>query len=299
MTYLSKTGDSPVSLSFEFFPPQSTDATLQLWRSVERLAPLAPKYVSVTYGAGGTTRARTQAAIRTIQDRARLSVAGHLTCVGASRDETMAVARSYRDLGLRRIVALRGDPPKGTDRFQPHSQGFSGSVELVTAVAEAGFDVTVSAYPETHPEAASPEADIAILKRKIAAGADQAITQFFFEADHYLRFRDRAAAAGITAPIIPGILPIENFERMSRFAIRCGASVPDWMHRAFANARTEDDQTLLATAIATEMCDHLINAGCEHLHFYTLNKPDLTYSIARALGCETVPMAMAAQGGAG
>ncbi|MEM7614730.1 MAG: methylenetetrahydrofolate reductase [NAD(P)H] [Pseudomonadota bacterium] len=297
MNSFGKTGSSPVTLSFEFFPPQSTEATLQLWRSVERLAPLGPRFVSVTYGAGGTTRARTSAAIRTIQDRARLSVAGHLTCVGATRGETMEVARSYRAMGVTRIVALRGDAPKGAERFEPHPDGFTGSEELVEALAADGFDITVSAYPETHPEAASPEADIAILGRKIAAGADRAITQFFFEVEHFLRYRDRVAAAGITAPIIPGILPIENFARMARFAKACGTSVPAWMETAFANTQTEEETTLLATAIATELCDQLIEAGCEHLHFYTLNKPDLTYNIARALGCETSPVAVAAQGG--
>ncbi|MEO1314387.1 MAG: methylenetetrahydrofolate reductase [NAD(P)H], partial [Pseudomonadota bacterium] len=271
MNSFGKTGELPVTLSFEFFPPQSTEATLQLWRSVERLAPLGPRFVSVTYGAGGTTRARTSAAIRTIQDRARLSVAGHLTCVGATRAETMEVARSYRAMGVTRIVALRGDAPKGAERFEPHPDGFTGSEELVEALAADGFDITVSAYPETHPEAASPEADIAILGRKIAAGADRAITQFFFEVEHFLRYRDRVAAAGITAPIIPGILPIENFARMARFAKACGTSVPAWMETAFANTQTEEETTLLATAIATELCDQLIEAGCEHLHFYTLN----------------------------
>ena len=290
-------GDTSVSLSFEFFPPQSTEATLQLWRSVERLAPLGPKFVSVTYGAGGTTRARTKAAIRTIQDRARLPVAGHLTCVGATQAETMEVAQAYRAIGVRRIVALRGDPPKGSGAFVPHPGGFDRSEDLVAALVEEGFGVTVSAYPETHPEAVSPEADIEALGRKVAVGADRAITQFFFDAEHFLRYRDRVAAAGIDVDIVPGILPIENFERMARFAKACGTSVPDWMASAFGNAQTEEERGLLATAIATEMCDQLIAAGCAHLHFYTLNKPDLTYNIARALGCAPAPFAMAAQGG--
>ncbi len=302
MTDLSETGapgpnSSPVSLSFEFFPPQSTEATLQLWRSVERLAPLGPRFVSVTYGAGGTTRTRTKAAIRTIQDRARLTVAGHLTCVGATRAETLAMAREYRGMGVKRIVALRGDPPKGSGGFVAHPDGFTGSEELVVALVDEGFDVTVSAYPETHPEATSPQADIEMLRRKVAAGANRAITQFFFEAEHFLRYRDRVAAAGIDVEIIPGILPIENFARMSRFARACGTDVPRWMESAFGNAQTEEEHSLLATAIATEMCDQLIQAGCDHLHFYTLNKPDLTYNVARALGCAPAPFAMAAQGG--
>ncbi|MEM8789952.1 MAG: methylenetetrahydrofolate reductase, partial [Pseudomonadota bacterium] len=195
-------GDCPATVSFEFFPPQSTEATLQLWRSVERLAPLGPRFVSVTYGAGGTTRARTMAAIQTILDRARLPVAGHLTCVGASREETLAVARSYRALGVTRIVALRGDPPKGSDRFEPHPQGFARAAELVAALAAEGFDVTVAAYPETHPEAVSPADDLDNLRRKADAGAKRAITQFFFDHEHFLRLRDRAAAAGIAIPLI-------------------------------------------------------------------------------------------------
>ena len=289
---------SPVSLSFEFFPPQSTEATLQLWRSVERLAPLAPRFVSVTYGAGGTTRKRTKAAIRTIQDRARLPVAGHLTCVGASRAETLAVAQEYRAMGVKRIVALRGDPPKGEGAFVPHPDGFASSIELVEALARDGFDVTVGCYPETHPEASDSGADIAYLKRKFDAGATRAITQFFFEAETFLRFRDRAVKAGIDAEIIPGILPIENFTKMARFAKSCGTSIPDWLLGAFENAEDEAQETLLAIAIATELSDTLMREGARHLHFYTLNKPDLTYDIARALGCAPARFAMATADGA-
>ena len=295
---LIRGSESPVSLSFEFFPPQSTEATLQLWRGVERLAPLAPRFVSVTYGAGGTTRKRTKAAIRTIQDRARLPVAGHLTCVGASRAETLEVAQDYRAMGVSRIVALRGDPPKGADGFVPHAQGFQSSIELVEALATDGFDVTVGAYPETHPEAASWDADIAHLKRKFDAGANRAITQFFFEAETFLRFRDRAEKAGIKQEIIPGILPIENFTKMARFAKACGTSSPDWLLGACKNAEDEAQETLLATAIATELSDTLMREGAGHLHFYTLNKPDLTYNIARAIGCEPVRFGMAAADGA-
>jgi len=272
--------------------------TLQLWRSVERLAPLGPKFVSVTYGAGGTTRARTQAAIKTIQDRARLAVAGHLTCVDASRGETMEVARSYRAMGVKQIVALRGDPPKGADRFVPHPDGFARADELVRALADEGFDVTVAAYPEVHPEATSPQGDLDNLKRKLDAGATTAITQFFFEAERFLRFRDQAAAAGITAPIIPGILPIENFEKMRSFALACQTSVPAWMDNAFANAQTDEEKMLLATVVATELGDQLKTEGCAHLHFYTLNKPHLTYNVARALGVEPARFAMATSTGA-
>ena len=289
MKRMSSTGRT---LSFEFFPPQSTAATLRLWRSVERLAPLGPKFVSVTYGAGGTTRDRTRAAIRTIQDRARLNVAGHLTCVGASRDETLEVAREYRRIGVRKIVALRGDPPKGAGRFVAHPDGYRSAAELVAGLSADGFtDIAVGAYPE------APAADIENLKAKVGAGATSAITQFFFEIEDFLRFRDKAAAAGVTVPILPGILPIEDYSKMVRFAAGCGTRIPQWLHDGFGKADTEESATLFATAIATEMCDALTAEGVEHLHFYTLNKPDLTFNIARALGFEAMPLAMA-EGGA-
>lgn len=280
------------SLSFEFFPPHNTDATLRLWRSVERLAPLGPKYVSVTYGAGGTTRDRTVSAIKTIQSRARLNVAGHLTCVGASKDETLEVARDYARMGVKRIVALRGDAPKGQTKFVPHPDGFANTSELVACLRDvADFDVVVAAYPEKHPEATDMAADIDNLKRKIDAGASSAITQFFFENETFLRFRDACAKAGIIAPIIPGILPIENFAKTVSFSGKCQTNVPDWMHHAFRNAG--DDTDILATAICSEQCDDLIAEGVENLHFYTLNNPDLTYDICRALGFETVALAAA------
>lgn len=285
------------SLSFEFFPPHSTEATLRLWRSVERLAPLGPRFVSVTYGAGGATRDRTLAAIATIRDRARLPIAGHLTCIDATRDDTLAVARDYLRRGVRRIVALRGDPPKGQSGFVPHPDGFSGAADLVAGLRALGdFEIIVAAYPEKHPEAATMKDDIDNLKRKIGAGATSAITQFFFDSTAFLRFRDACAGAGISAPIIPGILPIENFPRLTGFAERCGAHVPNWMHASFANADTIDAQDLLATAIATEICDDLMSEGVEHLHFYTLNKPDLTYDICRAIGVETLSPALAGVG---
>ena len=273
------------SLSFEFFPPHSTEANLRLWRSVERLAPLAPKFVSVTYGAGGATRERTMSAIATIKDRARLNIAGHLTCVGASKAETLGVAKAYAKMGVNRIVALRGDPPKGESHFTPHPEGFASAAELVQGLKEAGdFDISVAAYPEKHPEAVSLQADIENLKRKVDAGASQAITQFFFEKDDFLRFRDEAVKAGVNVPIIPGILPIENFAKMTRFAKMCAATVPAWMHKAFENATTQEETEILSTALATEMCDDLMNEGVRHLHFYTLNNPDLTYNICRGLG---------------
>jgi methylenetetrahydrofolate reductase (NADPH) len=287
------------SLSFEFFPPHSPEASLRLWRSVERLAPLAPDFVSVTYGAGGTTRDRTNAAIQTILDRARVNVAGHLTCVGATRAETLAVARGYSRMGVRRIVALRGDPPKGAERFTPHPEGFRSAAELVAGLRESGdYQIYVAAYPEKHPEAASLAADIDNLKRKLDAGATAAITQFFFETEDFLRFRDACAGLGITAPIYPGILPVENFGKMLNFAARCQASVPGWMHKAFARAETPEDAYQLSVAIACDQCDALIDEGVEHLHVYTLNSPDLTFDVCRTLGYVAAPLAAAEGAGA-
>ena len=282
-------------LSFEFFPPHTPEGALRLWRSVERLAPLAPSFVSVTFGAGGTTRDRTNAAIRTIVDRARLNVAGHLTCVGASREETLDVARAYARMGVRRIVALRGDPPKGAIRFEPHPDGFASAAELVAGLRAIGdFDIAVAAYPEVHPEAESPAADIDNLKRKLDAGASGAITQFFFDNEVFLRFRDACAKAGIAAPVRPGILPVENFAKMVNFAARCRASVPEWMHKAFANAATEEEAYVLSVSIAAEQCDELVDEGAEHLHVYTLNNPDLSFDVCRALGYVAAPLAAAA-----
>lgn len=281
------------SLSFEFFPPHNAEAGARLWRSVERLAPLGPKYVSVTYGAGGSTRERTFSAIKTIQDKANLSVAGHLTVVGASKDETLDVVRKYAAQGVRRIVALRGDAPKGEDKFTAHPNGFNNAAELVAGIRDVGnFDISVAAYPEKHPDATDMKADIENLKRKIDAGANSAITQFFFDNEDFLRYRDAAADAGINAPIIPGILPVENFTKMLRFANMCQAKVPEWMHQAFRNAG--DDAEVLATAICAEQCDDLQAEGVDHLHFYTLNNPDLVYNICRALGFEAVGVDLAA-----
>jgi len=287
------------SLSFEFFPPHSPEASLRLWRSVERLAPLAPQFVSVTYGAGGTTRDRTNAAIQTILGRARLNVAGHLTCVGASREETLEVARGYGRMGVRRIVALRGDPPKGESQFKAHPDGFGSGAELVAGLREAGgFEISVAAYPEKHPEAASLKADVDNLKRKLDAGASNAITQFFFDNEDFLRFRDSCAAAGITAPIHPGILPVENFAKMVNFAARCQARVPDWMHKAYASADTPEAAYLLSVAIACDQCDGLVSEGVEHLHIYTLNNPDLTFDVCHTLGYAAAPLSVAEGSGA-
>ena len=282
-------------ISFEFFPPRTPRASMSLWESVQRLAPLDPEFVSVTYGAGGTTRDRTMAALLAIRDCARLNVAGHLTCIGATRDEVIKVARGYAKLGCRRIVALRGDPPVGQDRFEPHPDGFSGSVELVDALARLGqFRIWVAAYPEGHPEATSLKADIDHLKRKLDAGACGAITQLFFENETFYRFRDACAAAGIDAPIVPGILPIEDFDKTVRFADSCGTTIPDWMFKAYDNARDDESHDLLSTAIATEQCDELLSEGVERLHFYTLNKSELVFQVCRALGVEPAQARIAA-----
>ncbi len=276
---------TPPRLSFEFFPPQSLDASFRLWDTVQTLAPLDPEFVSVTYGAGGTTRDLTHDAVATIHKHYGLNVAAHLTCVEATREETLAIAESYAEAGVREIVALRGDPPKGHTGFTPHPDGFADSCELISALAETGkFHIRVGAYPDPHPEAANETADVEWLKRKIDAGADSAITQFFFEAETFFRFRDACAAAGIEAPIIPGILPIENWTGVQKFAKRCGAYVPDWLVEAFETAIRDDRHDLLAIAVCTELCSELIEGGVEDLHFYTLNKPHLTREVAHALG---------------
>ena len=273
------------SVSFEFFPPHSLSGSFRLWDCVNMLAPLNPAFVSVTYGAGGSTRERTHEAVATLHDHTGLTVAAHLTCVNATRAETLAIAESYRQSGVTEIVALRGDAPNGLDSFTPSDDGFASSVELIEALADTGhFTLRVAAYPETHPEAASQQADIDHLKRKLDAGATSAITQFFFEADTFLRFRDACAAAGITAPILPGILPVESWAGTQKFAARCGTSIPATLAQAFENAERDGTHDLLATAVSTEICDDLLSEGVEHLHFYTLNKPNLTYDICRALG---------------
>ena len=273
------------AVSFEFFPPQTLEASFRLWDTVQVLAPLAPRFVSVTYGAGGTTRDLTRDAVATLHKSSGLNVAAHLTCVNASRAETLAIADSFAAAGVTEIVALRGDPPKGAGSFTPHPDGFANSCELIAALAETGrFKIRVGAYPDRHPEAASAQADIDWLKRKIDAGASEAITQFFFEADTFFRFRDACAKAGIDAPIIPGILPIENWNGARRFAERCGTAIPAWLAEAFETAQRDGREDLLATAICTELCSDLIEGGVDALHFYTLNRPELTRDVCHALG---------------
>lgn len=273
-------------LSFEFFPPKDLPGSFRLWQAVHELAPLRPEFVSVTYGAGGTTRDLTHDAVKTIGAQCGLNVAAHLTCVDASREETLEIAESYAAAGVTEIVALRGDPPKGDTRFSPRPDGFADSVELISALAETGkFHLRVGAYPDPHPEASGPGADVEWLKRKIDAGANSAITQFFFEAETFFRFRDACVAAGIDAPIIPGILPIENWAGTQRFAKRCGTKVPAWVSEAFETAIRDDRHDLLALTMCSDLCSELLEGGVEDLHFYTLNKPQLTREVAHALGC--------------
>lgn len=271
-------------ISFEFFPPKSLQASFRLWDCVNTLAPLAPEWVSVTYGAGGTTRELTREAVGTLGKQFDLRVAGHLTCIDASREETLEIARGFRKAGVEDIVALRGDPPKGTNGFVAHPDGFKTSVELVSALADEGFTVRVGAYPDKHPEAADSQADIDWLRAKIDAGASEAITQFFFDAETFLRFRDRCVKAGITAPIVPGLLPVENWKNTAKFADSCGAIIPDDLRAAFDVAERDGRADLFAIAQAAELADTLVIEGCGHLHFYTLNRPELTRDVCTALG---------------
>ena len=273
-------------VSFEFFPPQTEKSETTLWNTVERLAPLQPRFVSVTYGADGSTRDRTHRIVSRINQETSLTGAPHLTCVEATSGEVDEIAQGYWDEGVRHIVALRGDPPQGQEAYSPHPGGYQYAVDLVQGLRNVGdFEISVAAYPEVHPEAESPIADLDNLKRKLDAGANRAITQFFFDADVYLRFRDLATAAGITAPIVPGILPISNFASLQRFAAACGANVPDWLHEKFAGL-DEDPETrqMISANIAIELCETLQKEGVNEFHFYTLNRAELTFAICHALG---------------
>ena len=276
---------SKPEISFEFFPPKTLEASFRLWDTVQTLAPLDPRFVSVTYGAGGTTRELTRDAVSTLHKSSGLNVAAHLTCVDASRQETLEIADTFARAGVQDIVALRGDPPKGQDKFVPHPEGFASSVELIEALAETEmFSIRVGAYPDKHPEAADLAADVDWLKAKLDAGADEALTQFFFEAETFFRFRDACTKAGIDKPIVPGILPIENWAGARNFAKRCGTHIPVWVEQAFEKAVRDGREDLLATAICTELCSDLIEGGVDKLHFYTLNRPELTRDVCFALG---------------
>jgi len=273
-------------VSFEFFPPKTAPMEDSLWAAIRRLACLAPRFVSVTYGAGGTTRERTHETVCRIQGETHLTAAAHLTCVGATRAEVDDVARRYWDSGIRHVVALRGDPPEGTAHYEPHPGGYPFAADLVAGLRRvADFEISVAAYPETHPEAKSPAADLDNLKRKVDAGATRAITQFFFDVDTYFRFLDRTQAAGIRVPIVPGILPVTNFRQIQGFAGRCGASVPASLGAAFDGLDDDlDTRRLIGAAIAADQCRRLQAAGVDEFHFYTLNRADLTYAVCLLLG---------------
>lgn len=270
-------------VSFEFFPPGSEKMERSLWAAIERLAPLAPSFVSVTYGAGGSTRKRTHNTVKRILTETELVPAAHLTCIDAPRREVNEVARAYYELGVRHIVALRGDEPAG---YQPQRDGYDYATDLVIGLKKiADFEISVAAYPETHPRAASPQADLDNLKRKIDAGASSAITQFFFDTDIFLRFAERAAAAGITVPLTPGILPVSNCAKVIAFSKKCGTAIPKWMTKLFEGL-DEDPSTrqLVAATIAAEQCRRLQRVGVHNFHFYTLNRADLTFAICHILG---------------
>ena len=278
-----------IAVSFEFFPPKTAAAEQSLWRTVLALAPLAPAFVSVTYGAGGSTRERTHTTVTRIARDTPLVSAAHLTCVEATRGEVDTVARQYWDAGIRHLVALRGDPPDGVDRYRPTPGGYAYASDLVAGLRRvADFEISVAAYPEVHPDAPSRAFDLDNLKRKIDAGANRAITQFFFDNAVFLRFRDAVAAAGIEAPLVPGIMPVTNFAGIRRFAENCGAAIPHWLAEAFDGLDDDADRRQqVATDIASRQCLELVQEGVRAFHFYTLNRAEVTTAICRRLGVAT------------
>ena len=275
-----------IQVSFEFFPPKTEKMEQTLWESIKTLEPLHPRFVSVTYGAGGSTRERTHATVERILKETKLTPAAHLTCVAASRDEIDAIARDYWELGVRNIVALRGDPPEPGAKYQPHPQGYQNAADLVAGLKKiAPFDISIAAYPECHPDSPSVSADLDNLRRKVDAGADRAITQFFFSPDCFLRFQDAVAAAGMDIEVVPGILPVSNVATTRRFAQTCGATIPQWLDELFEGL---DDlpaaRQLIAATVAAELCGQLYAGGVRHFHFYTLNRAELSYAICHLLG---------------
>jgi methylenetetrahydrofolate reductase (NADPH) len=286
-----------IRVSFEFFPPKTDEMEKSLWEAIARLAPLAPSFVSVTYGAGGSTRERTHATVKRIIAETALAPAAHLTCVAASRAEVDAVIQSYVAAGVRHIVALRGDPVGGLgERYAPHPSGYRNAADLVAGIKRhAGIEVSVSAYPEKHPDSASVDADIDMLAAKVDAGASRAITQFFFDSEHYFRYLDRVRARGILIPIVPGILPVQNFKQMRAFAERCGTSVPGWLADRFAGLDADAaTRKLIAAAVAAEQVLDLVDRGVTDFHFYTMNRADLVYAICHLLGVRAQPVEQAA-----
>jgi methylenetetrahydrofolate reductase (NADPH) len=275
-----------IQVSFEFFPPKTEKMEETLWESVKTLEPLAPRFVSVTYGAGGSTRERTHATVARIVRETSIPAAAHLTCVNATRDEVNAIARSYWDVGVRHIVAIRGDPPEQGTRFAPHPGGYANAAELVAGLKQvAPFEISVAAFPECHPDSPNVAADLDNLRRKVDAGANRATTQFFFDPECFFRFQDQVAAAGINIEILPGIMPVTNFTAINRMAALNGTSVPGWVGRMFEGL---DDlpaaRQLIAATVAAELCGQLYAGGVRHFHFYTLNRAELSYAICHLLG---------------
>ncbi|CTQ51555.1 5,10-methylenetetrahydrofolate reductase [Roseibium album] len=278
---------TPITASFEFFPPKSEKMADTLWNTVQRLAPLNPSFVSVTYGAGGSTRERTHKTVERILKETDLAPAAHLTCVGASQDEIDGIVKDYWDLGVRSLVALRGDPLEGIGtRYSPHNNGYPYASDLVAGIKKiANFDISVSGYPEKHPESSSWQSEIDNLKRKVDAGADRIITQYFFDNDMFDAYLDRIAAAGINIPVIPGIVPIHNFEQTMVFSAKCGTSIPQWLARRFTGLSNDPEtRKLVGVAIACEQVMDLVDRGITDFHFYTMNRADLTYAICHMLG---------------
>lgn len=281
------------AVSFEFFPPSTPQLQQKLWQAFERLAPLAPRFVSVTYGAGGSTRERTHETVVAIEQKLGLRPAAHLTCVGSDKAEIESIAHRYWQAGIRHIVALRGDPPEGEGKFQAHPRGYTCAAELVTGLKKvADFEISVAAHPETHPDAVSPQADLENLKRKQDAGAARGITQFFFDVDVFLRFRDQATKTGVNMPLVPGILPVTNFNQVKKFAARCGASVPASLAHHFEGLDDDPETRMLVAAhVAGEQCRRLVSEGVHEFHFYTLNRAELTRAICHLLGIRAAPVA--------
>ena len=276
-----------LEVSFEFFPPKTEAMEKTLWDAVARLAPLGPSFFSVTYGAGGSTRQRTHDTVVHLKERTGVDPAAHLTCVGATRDEIDEVARAYWDAGIRHVVALRGDPPSGMGgKYSPHPGGYANAADLVAGLKKIGdFQISVAGYPEKHPDSADAASDLDNLKRKVDAGADRCITQFFFEAEDFLHFRDRAAAAAIRVPIVPGIMPVSNFQSVARISGLCGSKVPTWMAHLFEGLDQDaETRRMIAATVAGDLCRRLQAEGVDRFHFYTLNRADLTFAICHLLG---------------
>jgi len=292
LSRFTRANSARIGVSFEFFPPNSEEMDRILWESIERLAPLAPDFVSVTYGAGGTTRERTHATVKRILTETPLIPAAHLTCIAATREDIDAIVRTYHAAGVRHIVALRGDPIDGAGaRYAPHPGGYSNAADLAAGIKRisSDFEISVSAYPEKHPDSPTVEADIDMLKAKVDAGATRAITQFFFENDLYFRYLDRVRARGINIPVVPGILPVQNFKAATSFAKRCGASVPGWIAERFQGLDGDAaTRKLIAAAVAAEQVFDLVDRGVTTFHFYTMNRADLVFAICHLLGLRPV-----------